>query len=75
MFYNREPSKCMAAKYIRESIYDDDPMIDQVVQELMEDQKKSLERIISQEVIPENIKHLYPDGRHYIWRTPYSSPP
>jgi hypothetical protein len=65
----------MAAKYIRESIYDDDPMIDQVVQELMEDQKKSLERIISQEVIPENIKHLYPDGRHYIWRTPYSSPP
>jgi hypothetical protein len=75
LFYNWEQSKCMAAKYIRESIYDDDPMIDQVVQELMEDQKKSLERIISQEVIPENIKHLYPDGRHYIWRTPYSSPP
>jgi hypothetical protein len=50
-------------------------MIDEVVEDLMRDQKKSLEKIISREIIPDNVKHLYPDGRHYIWRTPYSSPP
>ena len=65
----------MASKYIREFIYDCDPMIDEVVEDLMRDQKKSLEKIISREIIPDNVKHLYPDGRHYIWRTPYSSPP